>query len=179
MAALVSIKYKQSIFFQSDPHTVIANKSVFTSVHSSNYTLKGLRSDKPWHKHDSNKCQSKGFLICDHRSDQIRSAMSVNKTYLVWSMYWLLFNQYYQHRTNQKLFKIVGLQASVSFSPLPLPRSSVFLPPFQLSQWTHVETLATQVNLFYLISPQLLLMFSGKKVKALAHLLMLVTAALN
>ena len=134
MAALVSIEYKQSIFFQSDPHTVIANKLVFTGVDSSNYTLKGLRSDKPWHKHDSNKYHSKAFLICHH-----------------------------QHLTNQKLCKIVGLQARVSFSllPLPLPRSSVFLPSFQLSQWTRVETLATQANLFYLISPQSLLMFTG------------------
>ena len=32
-----------------------------------------------------------------------RSVTHVDKTYLVWLMYWLLFNQHYQHRTNQKL----------------------------------------------------------------------------
>ena len=70
-----------------------------------NYTLKGLmiRSDKTSHKHDSNKYQSKAFVICDHRSDQTISASHVNKTYLIWLMYWLLFNQHYQHHTNQKL----------------------------------------------------------------------------
>ena len=45
-------------------------------------------------RHDSNKYQTKAFVICD--------ATHVNKTYLVWLMYWLLFNQHYQHRTNQK-----------------------------------------------------------------------------
>ena len=33
----------------------------------------------------------------------ISSVTNVNKTYLVWLMYWLLFNQHYQHRTNEKL----------------------------------------------------------------------------
>ena len=65
--------------------------------------FEGLRSDKLSHKYDSNKYQSKAFLICDHRSDKTRSATHVNKTYLVWLMYWLLFNQHYQHRTNEKL----------------------------------------------------------------------------
>ena len=41
------ISDKQSIF-QSDPHAVIPNKLAFT--------------DKPSHKHDSNKYQSKAFL---------------------------------------------------------------------------------------------------------------------
>ena len=48
-------------------------------------------------------CPNKAFAICDHKSDQTRSATHVNKTYLVWLMYWLLFTQYYQHRTNHKL----------------------------------------------------------------------------
>ena len=64
---------------------------------------KGLRSDKPSYKHDSNKYQTKAFVICDHKSDQTRTATLVNKTYLFWLMYWLLFNQHCQHRTNQKL----------------------------------------------------------------------------
>ena len=44
-------------FFQSDTHTAIPNKLAFTSLHCSisNYTLKGLRSDKPSHKHGPNK----------------------------------------------------------------------------------------------------------------------------
>ena len=47
-----------------------------------------LRSDKPWHKHDSNKCQSKAFfknLRPEIKSGQ--SAMHIDKKYLVWLMY--------------------------------------------------------------------------------------------
>ena len=64
--------------------------------------------------------------------------MRVNKTFLVWLMYWLLFNQHYQHCTNQKLHYFVGkrsfskswgLRLSVSFSPLPLPPSFLFVCP--------------------------------------------------
>ena len=51
-------------FFQSDTHTAIPNKLAFTSLHCSisNYTLKGLRSDKPSHKHDPNKYPPGGIL---------------------------------------------------------------------------------------------------------------------
>ena len=89
----------------STDNAIIPNKLAFTKLHCSisSYTLKGLRSNKPSHKHDSNKYQSKAFAICDHKSDQTRSVTNVNKTYLVWLMYLLLFTQYYQHRTNQKL----------------------------------------------------------------------------
>ena len=92
-------------FFQSDTNAVIPNKLAFTNFHCSisNYTLKALRSNTPSHKHDSSKYQSKAFVTCDHKSDQTRSATHVNKPYLVWLMYWWLFTQYYQHRTNQKL----------------------------------------------------------------------------
>ena len=78
-------------------HAVIPNKLAFTSFHFliSKYTLKGrnnsdasetsfqLRSDKPSHKHDSNKYQTKAFVICNHKSDQNRSATHVfkNKTH--------------------------------------------------------------------------------------------------
>ena len=89
-------------FFQSDTHPVIRNKSPLLDLQSY-FWSKGLRCDKPSHKHDSNKYQTKAFVICDHKSDQTRSAAYVNKTYLVWLMYWLLFNQHYQHRSNQKL----------------------------------------------------------------------------
>ena len=74
MAALASVGYRcsdlrwcylqQTVhFFQSDTHTVIPNKFTFTSLHwsISNFILKGLRSDKPLHKHDSNKYQTKAF----------------------------------------------------------------------------------------------------------------------
>ena len=74
LAALPSVEYRRSDlrwcylqqtvhFFQSDTHTVIPNKLAFISLHCSitNYTLKGLRSDKPLHKRDPNKYQSKAF----------------------------------------------------------------------------------------------------------------------
>ena len=65
-----------------------------------------LWSHKPSHKHDSNKYQSKAFVICDHNSDdsdETRSVTHVNKAYLVWLMFRLLSNQHYYYRTNQKL----------------------------------------------------------------------------
>ena len=48
-----------SPFFQSDPHAVVCNKFGIT--------------DKPLHKHDSNKYQSKAFFICNQRSFQTRT----------------------------------------------------------------------------------------------------------
>ena len=42
-----------------------------------------LLIEETLHKHDSNKYQTKAFVICDHKSDQTRSATHVNKTYLV------------------------------------------------------------------------------------------------
>ena len=126
MAALASVEYRcsdlhwcylqQTVhFFQSDTKTVIPNELAFTNLDCSisSYTLKGLRSNKPSHKHDSCKYQSTAFAICDHKSDQTRSATHVNKTYLVWLMYWLLFTQYYQHCTNQKL-KLVFFKRFIS-----------------------------------------------------------------
>ena len=113
-------------------HPVIPNKLAFTSLQ----TL---------HKLDSNKYQTKAFVICDHKSDQTRSATHVNKTYLVWLMYWLLFNQHYQHRTNQKLrswanavFQNRGVcgQAFPSF-PFPSP-----VIPFFCSRPNFLDKLA-------------------------------------
>ena len=86
-----------------------------------------LWSHKPSHKHGSNKHQA--FVICDHISDETSSVTHVNKAYLVWLMFWVLSNQHYQHRTNQKLrswanafFQIRGVcgQAVPSF-PSPSP----------------------------------------------------------
>ena len=67
-------------------------------------------------------------------------------------MYWLLLNQHYQHRTNQKLrswanavFQNRGvLRASVSFAPFPLPPHSFLFcsrPNFL------AETLAMQAKM--------------------------------
>ena len=141
---MLSPTLKQSIFCQSDTNAVIPNKLAFTNLHCSisSYILKGLRSNKPLHKHDSNKYLSnKAFAICDHKSDQTRSATHVNKTYLVWLMYWLLFTQYYQHRTNHKL-KLFLLKRFISklknwplypnfipFTPL-LPHSFIYSVSF-------------------------------------------------
>ena len=115
--------------------------------------FEGLRSDKLSHKHDSNKYQSKAFLICDHRSDKTRSATHVNKTYLVWLMYWLLFNQDYQHRTNEKLRSwanaafFVGFAAGKRFLLYPPPPPLfLFLLSSLLSRRTNAETLATQAT---------------------------------
>ena len=100
------------------------------------FTPPALSFDKP-HKHDSNKHQTKAFVICDHKSDQSRSATHVNKTYLVWLMYWLLFNQHYQHRTNQKLCSWANavFQNRGVYGPAfpALPFSSPVIPIFLLS----------------------------------------------
>ena len=98
------ISNKQSIFSSQirTPSFPINWPSLISTARSL-YTLKGLRSNKSSHKHDSNKYQSKAFVLCDHKSDQTRSAKHVNKTYLVLLMYWSLFNQYYQQGANQKL----------------------------------------------------------------------------
>ena len=141
-------------FFQSDTHPVIRKKSPLLDLQSY-FWSKGPRSDKPSHKHDSNKYQTKAFVICEHKSDQTRSAAYVNETYLVWLMYWLLFNQHYQHRTNQKLrswanavFQNRGVcgQAFPSF-PSPSPLIPFFSLSSQLSRRTSVETLAMQAKM--------------------------------
>ena len=124
-------------FFQSDRNAVVPNKLAFTYLHCSisSCTLKGLRSNTPLHKHNSDTYELKAFVICDRKSDQTRSATRVNQTYLVWLMYWLLFNQYYQHShqseaafVGERSFsKSWGLWVSVSFSSLPLPCHSFFV----------------------------------------------------
>ena len=84
------ISNKQSIFFQSDTNAVIPNKLAFTNLHCSisSYILKGLSSNKPSHKHDSNKYLSKQSIcnlrpqirpdqICDARKQNIPGLIDV------------------------------------------------------------------------------------------------------
>ena len=106
-----------------------------------------LWSHKPSHKHDSNKYQSKAFVICDHKSDETRSVTHVNKVYLVWLMFRVVSSQHYQHRTNQKL----RLWANAIFQNpgvcgQAFLRHSLFLLSSQLSRLTRAETLATQAR---------------------------------
>ena len=101
MAALTSVEYRcsdlrwcylqQTVhFFQSDTNAVIPNKLAFTNLHCSisSYILKGLRSNKPSHKHDSNKYLSKQSIcnlrpqirpdqICDARKQNIPGLIDV------------------------------------------------------------------------------------------------------
>ena len=99
---------------------------------------------KPSHKHDSNKYQSKAFVICDHKPDETRSVTHENKAYLVWLMFRMLSNQHYPHCANQKLrswanavFQNRGVcgQAVPSF-PSPSPVIHFFLLLPQLSRQT-------------------------------------------
>ena len=98
------ISNKQSIFSsQIRTPSFSINWPSLVSTARSPIILWRLWSHKPSHKHDSNKYQSKAFVICDHKSDETRSVTHVNKAYLVWLMFRVLSNQHYQHRTNQKL----------------------------------------------------------------------------
>ena len=168
MAASASVEYRCSDFcwcylqqtvhfFQSNQHAVILNKLAFTSLHCSifNYTLKELWSHKPSHKHDSNKYQSKAFVICDHKSDETRSVTHVNKVCLVWLMFRVLSNSTAPIRNSFP--KSWGLRASVYFFSLPLPchSFSFFLLSSQLYWRTRAETLVTQAKRFLLWSQRL------------------------
>ena len=172
MAALASVEYWCSdlrwcylqpnspfVFFQSacrTPSFPTHWPSLVSTARSPNILWR-LWSHKPLHKHDSNKYQSKAFVICDHKSDETRSVTLVNKAYLVWLMFRVLSNQHYQHRTNQKLCSwanavfqnrvVCGQAVPSSPLPLPLPRQFVCLLSFQLCRRTRAETLATQARL--------------------------------
>ena len=112
-----------------------------------------LWSHKPSHKHNSNKYQSKAFVICDHKSDETRSVMLVNKAYLVWLIFRVLSNQHYWHHTNQKqhswanaVFQNRGV-CGQAFPSFPSPSPVIpFLLSSQLSWRTRAETLALQAT---------------------------------
>ena len=87
------ISNKQSIFSsQIRTPSFSINWPSLVSTARSPIILWRLWSHKPSHKHDSNKYQSKAFVICDHKSDETRSVTHVNKVYLVWLMFRVLSN---------------------------------------------------------------------------------------
>ena len=140
-----------SPFFSSQIHTPLFPIIWLSLVSTarSPIILWRLWSHKPLHKHDSNKYQSKAFVICDHKSDETRSVTHENKAYLVWLMFRMLSNQHYPHRANQKLrswanavFQNHGVcgQAVPSFpSPSPSP-----VIPFFCSRPNFLDDLAWQ-----------------------------------
>ena len=135
------ISNKQSIFFnQIRTPSFPINWPSLVSTARSPIILWRLWSHKPLHKHDSNKYQSKAFVICDHKSDETRSVTHENKAYLVWLMFPMISNQHYPHRANQKLrswanavFQNRGVcgQAVPSFpSPSPVIPFFALFPTF-------------------------------------------------
>ena len=98
------ISNKQSIFSsQIRTPSFSINWPSLVSTARSPIILWRLWSHKPSHKHDSNKYQSKAFVICDHKSDETRSVTHENKAYLDWLMFRMLSNQHHPYRANQKL----------------------------------------------------------------------------
>lgn len=102
-----------------------------------------VRSDKPSYKHNPKKSSVQSIFV---------SAMHVNKTYLVWSMYWkiaLLSTLPIPHQSEAAFLgehsfsESWALHASVSFSPLTLPPHFSFLLSSQLSRQTCAEMPAT------------------------------------
>ena len=153
MAALASVEYQcsdlrwcylQQSIFSSHMRTPSfpRNWPSLVSTARSPIILWRLWSHKPSRKHDSNKYQSKVFVICDHKSDETRSVTHENKVHLVWLMFRMLSNQHYLHRANQKLrswFKIVGFAGKRFLLSPPLPSPVIlffFLPLSQLSRQT-------------------------------------------
>ena len=98
------ISNKQSIFSgQIRTPSLSINWPSLVSTARSQIILWRLWSHKPSHKQDSNKYQSKAFVICDHKSDETRSVTHENKAYLVWLMFRMPSNQHYPHRAKQRL----------------------------------------------------------------------------
>ena len=149
------ISNKQAIFAsQIRTPSFSINWPSLVSTARSPIILWRLWSHKLSHKYDSNKYQSKAFVICDHKSDETRAVTHVNKAYQVWLMFRVLSNQHNHHRANQKLhswanavFQNCGVcgQAFPSF-PFPSPVIPFFLFSSQLSRRTRAEMLATQAT---------------------------------
>ena len=104
-------------------------------------------------------CPNKAFAICDHKSDQTRSATHVNKTCLVWLMFRVQSNQHYQQRANQKLrsranavFQNRGV-CGQAFPSLPSPSPVI---PFFCSRPNVLDELARKRLLRRLVSTILL-----------------------
>ena len=149
------ISNKQSIFSsQIRTPSFSINWPSLVSTARSPIILWRLWSHKPSHKHDSNKYQSKAFVICDHKSDETRSVTHENKAYLVWLMFRMLSNQHYPHSANQKLrswanavFQNHGVcgQAVPSF-PSPSPIIHFFCSCPSFLDEPPEETLAMQAT---------------------------------
>ena len=120
------ISTKQSIFSsQIRTPSFSINWPSLVSTAQSLIMLWRLWSHKPSHKHDSNKCQSKAFVICDHKSDETKSVKHENKAYLVWLMFRMLINQHCPH--------LAGKGFLLSPPPPPSP-SFIFIFFLLLSQ---------------------------------------------
>ena len=151
----VYIFNKQSIFSsQIRTPSFSINWPSLVSTARSPIILWRLWSHKPSHKHDSNKYQSKAFVICDPKSDETRSVTHENKAYLVWLMFRMLSNNHYPHHANQKLgswanavFQNRGVcgQAVSSF-PSPSPVIHFFCSCLSFLDEPREETLATQAT---------------------------------
>ena len=144
MAALATVEYRcfdlrwcylqQTVHFSSQiraPSFPTDWASLVSTVRSP--TLKGLRPDKPSHKHVLNKYQTKAFVICGHKST--RSSTHVNKTYqwFDWCIDCYLINttstapiRNCVHGRTQ-FFKIVGFAGKrFLLSPPPPPSFIIF-----------------------------------------------------
>ena len=145
------ISNKQSIFSsQIRTPSFSINWPSLVSTARSPIILWRLWSHKPSHKHDSNKYQSKAFVICDHKSDETRSVTHENKAYLVWLMFRMLSNQHYPHRANQAnaVFQNRGFFFCSCPSFLDEPREEMLA--------TQAKSLVTDWNSSFAVSIHLL-----------------------
>ena len=170
MTALASVEYWCSdlrwcylqqtvhLFFSSQirtPSFPINWPSLDSTARSPNILWR-LWSHNPLHKHESNKYQSKAFVICDHKSDETRSVTLVSNAYLVWLMFRVLSTSTAPIRNAVFQNRGVCGQAFTSFRSLsPVIPFLFFLPSSQLYWRTRAETLATQAKRFLLWSQRL------------------------
>ena len=140
-------------------NAVITNKLAFTSLHCSisNHTLKGLRSNKPLHKHDSNN------IILTHLysviASQIRPDLwrTLKKTWFDWCIdcYLIKTTSTSPIRScvcgRMQFFKLVGFAGKLFLLSPPPPLPFHFWLLSQLPRRTHPETLATCMQAINLI----------------------------